>query len=297
VFTTFPHVFDTELKDAIARDPNVVRTWFAWTPYLDAATLVLAREGIAEMRLGQRGTTDYLSIVLSQIDTISHYYGPLSLETMDALMVLDRELEYFLIYLDEVIGPKGYVLALSADHGFCEVPEHRQETGRPGRRIAAAEIESLFVRVDSVIAEHPSDPDAVAGFVTHSPFVAEAYTPDVLAAGSGDDFLRLYRNSWRRDRVPRLPLFSLETFETPVGRAGVMLRLTPGSLIDLDTTNHGSPYDYDRHVPLIFYGAGVASGVSDAAARTIDVAPTLAALARIPATAVPDGRVLFRWQR
>jgi arylsulfatase A-like enzyme len=55
---------------------------------------------------------------------------------------------------------------------------------------------------------------------------------------------------------------------------------------------HGSPYYYDRHVPLIFLGAGVPAGVVNERAATVDVAPTLASLARIPAPDDLDGRVL-----
>ena len=50
-------------------------------------------------------------------------------------------------------------------------------------------------------------------------------------------------------------------------------------MIDLDPAVHGSPYEYDRHVPLIFLGAGVTPGMSDQRARTVDIAPTLAFLA------------------
>jgi len=51
-------------------------------------------------------------------------------------------------------------------------------------------------------------------------------------------------------------------------------------------TGHGSPYWYDRWVPLIFFGQGIEAGRSDTAVFTVDVAPTLAGLSGIP---VPDG--------
>jgi predicted AlkP superfamily pyrophosphatase or phosphodiesterase len=93
VHTTFPHAFEEELADAIAQNPQVaLARWFRWTPSLDEATLMLARSGLEAMTLGQRDATDCLSIVLSMVDSNSHYYGPLSLETFDTLMRLDKAL-------------------------------------------------------------------------------------------------------------------------------------------------------------------------------------------------------------
>ena len=59
-------------------------------------------------------------------------------------------------------------------------------------------------------------------------------------------------------------------------------------------TGHGSPYYYDRHVPLVFFGADVDAGVSRDPVRTVDIAPTLAALAGIAVPDDLDGRPLFR---
>jgi len=63
-------------------------------------------------------------------------------------------------------------------------------------------------------------------------------------------------------------------------------------MIDIDASTHGSPYNYDRHVPLVFMGAGVPHGESQEMARTIDVAPTLASLGDIPAPKDVDGVAL-----
>jgi len=64
-------------------------------------------------------------------------------------------------------------------------------------------------------------------------------------------------------------------------------------MIDLDTDIHGSPYEYDRYVPLLFMGMGVKNSTSNAVAYTVDVAPTLAKLANIPVFNHVDGKCLF----
>ena len=56
-------------------------------------------------------------------------------------------------------------------------------------------------------------------------------------------------------------------------------------------TTHGTPYLYDRAVPLAFLGAGVGSGRYPGGATPVDIAPTLAALSGL-SLARTDGRVL-----
>jgi hypothetical protein len=305
VHTTFPHTVEREMADYLKHnEPMTLAAWLGATPAVDVATLKLAQRGVEAMELGRRGTTDCLTIVLSMVDSNSHYYGPYSLEVMDTLVRIDAALGGFFQYLDRTLGSDGYVVALSADHGFPDVPEYNREHGAPGRRLAAPEIEQVMTalradsvawREDATIHDRSLDSRAerVAKIMKQYDFVAEAYTPKQLSGhGKTDEFLRLFRNSYRPDRVPRLPLFSLKTFGSAIGEAGVMVRLTEGTMIDIDTVTHGSAYDYDRHVPLIFMGAGVKSGTSGERARTIDVAPTLCALARVKVPPDVDGRPL-----
>jgi hypothetical protein len=268
---------------------------------LDAATLSLAQEAVRTLELGRRGTTDALSIVVSQVDDIGHWYGPRSQEQLDNLLRLDRELGNFLTFLDRTVGPGRYVLALSADHATPDIPEHRKEAGETARRVTEAEIKAVLDEVRAAQAQ-PGSPAEIAqrvtGVVKRHDFVADAMTPARLAGSdpAGDPFLALYRHNWRPDRVPRFPLFTFEDGHSPVAEAGVMVRLTEGSVIDLDPVVHGSPYEYDRHVPLVFFGAGIRPGRSAEPVRTVDLAPTLARLAGIPVPAALDGRALVSEQ-
>jgi predicted AlkP superfamily pyrophosphatase or phosphodiesterase len=299
--TTFPHTVARELGESLKQNrPATMAGWFGWTPSLDEATLLLAERGIREMELGQRKATDCLTIVLSMVDSNSHYYGPFSLEVFDTLVRIDASLGAFFTYLDKTVGKNEYVVALSSDHGFPEAPEYRQGNGEPGRRLTAKEIEDVMSRIlwesgEENAPEKSLDDHArhVAALLKNYDFIAGTYTPEELAgSGAADEFLRLYRNSYRADRVPRLPIFSLRTFESTIGAAGVMVRLNEGTMIDIDAATHGSAYDYDRRVPLLFMGAGIKRGVSNELARTIDVAPTLGALARVPVPPDVDGKAL-----
>ncbi|HEV8119716.1 MAG TPA: hypothetical protein VGQ67_01835, partial [Candidatus Polarisedimenticolia bacterium] len=112
-----------------------------------------------------------------------------------------------------------------------------------------------------------------------------------------DAFVTLYRHSSRPDRLPRFPLFDFENGRSIVAESGVAVRLKEGVMPDIDTAVHGSPYLYDRSVPIIFMGPGAAAGSSDEPARTIDVAPTLARLAGVPIPPGLDGRTLVPFAR
>lgn len=301
-FTTFPHRFEDEVPPAQRNDPRALPWRLSVTPMLDEATLALAQDAVREQELGRRGTTDILSIVVSQVDDIGHWYGPRSQEQLDNLLRLDREIGEFLAFLDQSVGEGRYVLALSADHAAPDIPEHRRESGETARRIDEAEIKAVLDEVSAVVAQPSSSPDEtaarVAAAVKRHDFVAAVMTPAELAGqrtadGTADPFLALYRNNWRPDRVPRFPLFTFADGTSPIGAAGVMVRLTEGSMIDVDPVVHGSPYDYDRRVPLVFFGAGVRQGRSAEPARTTDLAPTLARLAGIPVPPALDGRALL----
>jgi arylsulfatase A-like enzyme len=85
----------------------------------------------------------------------------------------------------------------------------------------------------------------------------------------------------------------LENFESSLAKAGFMVRLEKNMLIHLGNLTHGSVYDYDRKIPLIFLGKGMRKGVSSKEVRSIDIAPSLAHMAGIKYPSSVDGNNLF----
>jgi hypothetical protein len=79
----------------------------------------------------------------------------------------------------------------------------------------------------------------------------------------------------------------------PEGSARLMITLTPYSYwAPASFATHGSPHDSDAHVPVVFYGAGVNPGRFAGFVRVVDMAPTLAELARVKPLEKLDGHVL-----
>ncbi|MFN9801349.1 MAG: alkaline phosphatase family protein, partial [Bacteroidota bacterium] len=63
----------------------------------------------------------------------------------------------------------------------------------------------------------------------------------------------------------------------------VIYTLQPGWIeYGMMGTTHGSPYAYDTHVPALFYGFGVKAGTTWRPYTICDLAPTVAAICRIP---------------
>lgn len=284
--TTFPHDARTEVDDL---DMRRFRSWVKNnTPRLDEATLGLVLVGMEELELGRRGVTDYLAVGFSQPDYVGHRFGPLSREQLDELLRLDRLLGNLMTGLDEQVGEGRWVLALSADHGVVDLPEWRIEQGLEGGRVSRDDLRAIRSEVGAALDEG-ADPEAVrdrvARFALALPFVEAVYPTGELDGGEpADSFAVLFRNSHLDGRVHGL-----------LGRVGLDVRFTEGWISDgsVRGTTHGSPYWYDRHVPMFFLGRGVSPGRSDEPAQTVDVAPTLARLADVRAPGDLDGRPLF----
>jgi predicted AlkP superfamily pyrophosphatase or phosphodiesterase len=294
------------------RDPDLARfgEQLFLTPYLDELTLDFARLLVVEENLGGGSAPDLLGISLSATDSVGHLYGPSSHEAADALLRLDAALGRFLDFLAERTGG-ALVVALTADHGVLPLPEWLASSGQatcpePSGRIsirsvgfgllrtmwwelgpllawprAWVEFANSQGRIDRTLAAGQGvSVERAAALAKESlesvPGIAHVWTEAEIASGEGE-LAQLYRHSF----VP--------------GRSGdFVVQPAEGCLISgYDTgTSHGTPYDYDRRVPIVFRGPGIESGrVADDAA-TIDMAPTLAALLGVATPPALDGRVL-----
>jgi len=282
---------------------------FYASPFLDLATTELAKRVIDEEKLGRQGVTDLLAISYSALDVVGHRYGPYSGESEDTLTRIDTTIGELLVFLDERLGGD-YVVALTSDHGVLPLPEWLVETGGmqcpvDGGRISIEKaILGVYWRLYIDFTSPFGDPRDLVGFseaggtvsatyaqqvgttveqvvesmehyLEEQAYIETVWTPSELDA-SVDPVSRLYRNSV----VPgKSPHFFIQLKKT------CLLFFSEG-------TSHGSVYDYDRRVPIIFYGAGVEPGVITELVHTIDIAPTLGEKLGLEVPADLDGRAL-----
>ncbi len=283
IHTTFPHTFE----EASATWGDDFWGWWAATPRLDRATRLVAQAGIEGMGIGEDDITDLVAVSFSQTDRIGHSYGPLSLEQLDNLYRLDREIGAFLEWLDRRFGADGYLLALTADHGMANIPEYTASLGLPGLRLTTDSAlvlqNDLNVIAAGIDPARPQDltPALVAG-VTRISWIEQAWSfTDLLGNNApADSFTVLQRRSTFPGRRTGI-----------LGGQGMEMRFSPNTLTwsYARGSTHGSPYLYDRHVPFILFGKGVTAGIDGQPVSTTDIAPTLAEMLGIAAPDDLDG--------
>ncbi len=289
---------------------------FRISPRIDAATADLAIRLVDEMKLGQGTAPDVLSVSFSASDYIGHTFGTEGAEMCIQMAELDRTIGRLLDQLDA----RGidYVVALSADHGGFDLPERLTQQGLPsaarvGAGLGADELAAALSAKTGLSVPAPgklvyndgSFGDmylsaalrprqkaralaALVAIVKAHPQVAEVFTRAELAAepvpgGSPQD--------WTLKQRARA------SFDPE--RSGDVVVLLDRSVVPIPdpdrgaVATHGSPWDYDRRVPILFWRKGLTGLEQPAPVETVDIAPTLAAMLglAVPAGAF-DGRCL-----
>lgn len=271
------------------------------TPFVDRLLADFARVLVENEGLGDDPYPDLLGLSFSAVDTVGHDWGPNSPELLDTLLRLDRALGELLDFLDQRIGLDRVLISLSSDHGVVPLPEYRRLVGLPGRRIDAATVACIQSAGRRTLAS----PDGEEGWLNRygvwdeaaltaaGTTVEEADTALRQALEACPGVVRLWtRRELADGEAAGDPVGALFARSFHPGRStGLVLQLEDHFLPyrSLGTT-HGSPYDYDRHVPwLLRRPGGVGGGRVGTPVATVDVAPTLAALAGIPVAEELDG--------
>jgi arylsulfatase A-like enzyme len=243
------------------------------------------------------------------VDYVGHAFGPRSREIQDILVRLDKDLGELFTHLDQKVGRGNYVVALSADHGVVPIPEEMEKTGADAGVLSLADLKDrlekalepfnytkpVIARItgsdiyfsQGIYGQLRQDPAAlgtVMNAAQTAPGVAAVYRAEDLNGGSNSLFET--RNAME------LSFFA--------GRSGDLLVVPkPYWLLDSTAagktrgyaTGHGTPYNYDQHVPILLMGYGIQPGEYFAPATPADIAPTLGSLTGVT-LATRDGRVL-----
>jgi arylsulfatase A-like enzyme len=275
------------------------------TPFANEYEFEFARELVVYEHLGSGPATDLLSISLSANDILGHAVGPDAPEMRAMALALDNQLADFFTFLGRQIGLANVWLALSADHGVAPLPAaasklHIPAFGLNGHKLRdqinqrisekispghAAEYVNEFdyplawLDADAFTSAHVKEEDAerLAGEAMKGVGLRSYYTRAQLARGEAPntEFGRKFLNSY-----------------SPEGGWYVMGVPAPFVVGSVSGTDHASPYSYDTHVPLAFYGLAFQAGTYRRHAEPVDLAVTLASLLGINAPSHATGRVL-----
>jgi predicted AlkP superfamily pyrophosphatase or phosphodiesterase len=269
------------------------------TPFADQLVLEFALQLLQAEQLGKDALTDVLAVSFSAMDYLGHATGPDTPQMHDMVLSIDAKVGELLAAAERQAGRGKVLVVFSADHGVAPVPEEQVAQQLPGGRYdGAAErqavqgaLEAAFGPGNHILALSETGyyldyTTAVAGGASRSaiedvaaealrrmPQVARVYTRTALE-----------RSQVSGDRIDQRVLNGFNREES----GDIVVVHDPGWLGGSGGTTHGSPYSYDTHVPLIFWGPDnlVKPGLYSAPAAINDVAPTLAVMVQV---AVPNG--------
>jgi hypothetical protein len=275
------------------------------TPFANDYQLEFAKELVLYEKLGAGSATDLLVISLSANDILGHQVGPDSLQMRSMALELDRQLAEFFDFLRHQVGMASVWMALSADHGVAPLPEFAKTLRLPAANLDTKalreQINSLLSKKYAKKADYVLDldyplawlnEDAFAGIsLGHKESEAEADAGEAMKqAGLAGYFTKsqLARGETPVSEVGRRYAHSY----SPEGGWYVIGIPSPFLVGTAKGTDHASPFSYDTHVPLAFYGLAFQPGVYRTHAEPVDLAVTLASLLGINAPAQATGRVL-----
>ena len=306
-------VFPHRLSSGSSSLGNFI-TGFQTSPFENEVLVRFAIEAIRQERLGQDDKPDLLAIGFSANDPVGHSYGPDSHEMMDMTLRTDRELERLFGFLEQQIGMERVLIVLTSDHGVAPLPEITRARN-PEVRSARIDPAGIAAAAEEALRTRYGEPRGPA-WMTRPAWILYRGWPWL--------YLNLPELERRRIAVDEAERVAQEAIRKVPGVARVLAAAELGqrrgnvapSASELsfypersgqlyyelapylvvggspDGTNHGSPWTYDTHVPLLWLGPGVAPGTYQDPVAVADLAPTLSALLGMGPPAGSQGRVL-----
>ena len=275
------------------------------TPFANDYELEFAKELILYEQLGAGPSTDLLTISLSANDILGHQVGPDSPEMQAMALATDKQLAEFFNFLGHQVGLANIWIALSADHGIAPLPDTASKMRIPAEGLNMAEVskkmdKTLSARFPSVKADgFLKSFDYPVAWLNDEAFSAAKIKEEDAEHAVGEAMIRVglrgyfTRSQLAQGNVPDTVLGRqyLHSY-SPEGGWYVLGVPAPFTVGSTKGTDHASPYSYDRHVPLAFYGLPFQMGTYRTHAEPVDLAATFASLLGINAPTHSVGRVL-----
>jgi predicted AlkP superfamily pyrophosphatase or phosphodiesterase len=266
------------------------------TPFGNSLVKDFALEAIQTEKLGKGIATDFLAVSFSSTDYIGHKYGPRSIELEDTYLRLDRDLAQLLTFLDTYLGKEKVLVFLTADHAGAEVPAYLESVKVPAGYFASKQH---MQQLKAYLYQTYSD-SLVTSFINQQVYLNDKvmeekklnkeevqqaiaqYVLKMTGVASSATALAMQRYEYTQG------INSLLQKGYHARRSGdIMVNLLPQWMEYSKTgTTHGSPYTYDTHVPLLWYGWTIKPGSSVSYVAITDIAPTLAFILK---TSLPNG--------
>ncbi|WP_298555466.1 alkaline phosphatase PafA [uncultured Algibacter sp.] len=280
---TFPYDLKKLAKNNM--DFDILKT----TPFGNSIVTDFAIEAIKAEGLGKDEITDVLTVSFSSTDYVGHNFGVNSKEIQDTYIRLDKDLVRFFKVLDAEVGIGEYTVFLTADHGAVEVPAYLKSAKIPAGYIQRSERKEKFNKflIDTYgtidIVENISNSQV---FLNREKIKALKLDLKNVQQEIANEQLT-YKNI---DKVYTATTMTTIDFNDGIEsllqkgfnqkRSGDILLVDDPAFISYGKTGstHGSGFNYDTHVPLLFFGKGIRQGHTFKKTEITDIAPTISAL-------------------
>lgn len=271
----------------------------ASTPYGNTLVVEMAEKALINEQMGADDKTDLLAISFSSPDYIGHSFGPNSWETLDGYVKLDALIAQLFASLDKQVGKNNYTVFLTADHAVANIPDFAKKHKIPGGLVSEAGLkkelgqhllkqgldDKLIAAIgeynlhfnhtlmDSLGVSQDKLVKIVSSFIEQKPGILQVVESRKAATAALPQQLReRIVNGYNPQRSGDLFI---------VTKSGYMDGYPTG-------TNHGVFYNYDAHIPLLWYGNGIQKGQVNTVNYMTDIAPTLSTLLGIQ---MPSGAI------
>lgn len=284
---TFPY----DLKKLMDKNggQNLIRS----TPFGNSLTNDFALELIKNEKLGQGNYTDMLCVSFSSTDYVGHQFGTDAVETEDVYLRLDADLKILLDSLEALIGKENLLVFLSADHGGATVPSYLMDLRTPGGYMNYGPVES---ELKTWLKTQTGIDSNIIGIFNDQVYLNEKA---LKANGTNISETELLVADWllnvkgihssitasdlRRNEFTRGTNHFIQKGFHPKRSGNVIITLEPNWMEYHQTgTTHGSPYNYDTRVPMLWYGWKIEHGESVLPYNIEDIAPTISWMLNIP---------------
>lgn len=269
------------------------------TPFGNSLTTDFAMAAIEGEQLGKDNITDVLTLSYSSTDYIGHNFGVNSKEVEDTYIRLDLDLERFFKYLDEKIGKGEYTVFLTSDHGAVDVPSYLQSVKIPAGYLNDLEMKqklSLFMTttyLETGLIENVSNNqvflnrEKIKSLNLDLNDVQESIVNELIDYNNIDKVYSAHAMG-TTDFTSGIEALLQKGFNQK--RSGDVVIVTDPGYISYSKTGstHGSAFNYDTHVPLLFFGKGIKHGQTIQKTEITDIAPTISALLGI---SFPNGSI------
>jgi len=283
------------LSGFIGKDYGKIAT----TPYGNNLVLDVASQTLINEKMGLDDITDLLAVSFSSPDYIGHSFGPNSWETLDGYVKLDELLAQFFTLLDKQVGKNNYTVFLTADHAVANVPGFMQKHHLPAGVISDDGVRVELAKLLSSKGINPKVISAVNEFniyfnhnLMDSLQVNQEKLTSIITSylEAKSNILQVVDS--RKAAFAPLPQNIRERIVngyTPQ-RSGDLVFITKSGYVGGGNTGtgHGVFYNYDAHIPLLFYGNGIKKGAVNSVNYMTDIAPTISTLLGIQ---MPSGSI------